>query len=127
MVWPFGPSASFHATVSGKRAQRDAAIEAEAAAHQADGHLTAEEVAIVSKSGKPLSQLLGGQPVQRTIVMVLGVEIVKSIRDREFTSTQILRAFIKSAVIAHGKTNCITEGKGIRTILVTRADFLELS
>ena len=60
MVWPFGPSASFQAIVSGKRAQRNAAIEAEAAPLQADGPLTAEEVAIVSKSGKPLSQLLGG-------------------------------------------------------------------
>ena len=59
--------------------------------------------------------------------MVLGLEIVKSIRDREFTSTQILKVFIKSAVIAHGKTNCITEGERIRMILVTRADFLDFS
>jgi len=48
------------------------------------------------------------------IGVALGLDIVKSIQDREFTSTQILRAFIKSAVIAHGETNCITEGEGIR-------------
>ena len=59
MVWPFGPSASFQAIVDGKRAQRDDAIKAEVAALQVDGHLTAEEVAIVSKSGKPLVQFLG--------------------------------------------------------------------
>ena len=41
---------------------------------------------------------------------VLGLEIVKSIQDGEFTSTQILKAFIKSAVIAHKEKNCITEG-----------------
>ena len=63
MVWPFGPSASFQAIVSGKRAQRDAAIESEVAALQADGHLTAEEVAIVGKSGKPLARLLRYWPV----------------------------------------------------------------
>ena len=127
MVWPFGPSASFQAIVSGKRAQRDDVIKAEVVALQVDGHLTAEEVAIVGKSGKQLSRLLGGQPIQRTIVMVLGLEIVKSIQDREFTSTQILRAFIKSAVIAHGETNCITEGEEIRMILVMRADFFDPS
>lgn len=114
MVWPFGPSASFQAIVSGKRAQRDAAIEAEVAALRVDDHLTAGEVAIVNKSGKPLTQFLGEQSIQRTIIMVPGLEIVKSIQDREFTSTQILRAFIKSAVIAHGETNCITEGGVLR-------------
>ena len=42
--------------------------------------------------------------------VLLGLEIVKSIENREFTSTQILKAFIKSSVIAHRETNCITEG-----------------
>jgi len=60
---------------------------------------------------------------------VTGLEIVKSIQDREFTSTRILKAFIKSAVIAHEETNCITEGEGgrvthsCRVTRVTRADF----
>lgn len=52
MVWPFGSSASFQAIVSGKRAQRDDTIKAEVTVFQAVEHLTAEEVAIVSKSGK---------------------------------------------------------------------------
>lgn len=59
MVWPFGPSASFQAIVSTKRAQRDDAIKAQVAALQAGDHLTAEEVVITSKSGKPPDKLAG--------------------------------------------------------------------
>jgi len=58
---------------------------------------------------------------------VVGLEIVKSIQDGDFTSTQILKAFIKSAVIAHEETNCITEGEGSRVTRVTRANFLDPS
>lgn len=57
---------------------------------------------------------------------MLGLEIVKSIQDREFTSTQILKVFIKSAVIAHNETNCITEGEGNLAMRVNSADFPEL-
>ena len=46
------------------------------------------------------------------IKTALGLELVKSIQNEEFTSTQILKAFIKSAIIAHKETNCITEGNG---------------
>lgn len=53
MVWPFGPPASFQAIVSEKRAQRDAAIKAEVAVLKIDDHLTAEELVIVRKSGRP--------------------------------------------------------------------------
>lgn len=55
MVWPFGPSTPFRAVVSGKRAQRDDAIKAEVSTLEADGQLTAEEVALVSKGGKPFA------------------------------------------------------------------------
>ena len=57
--------------------------------------------------------------------MLIGLEIVKSIQDREFTSTQILKAFIKSSIIAHKGTNCITEGEESRTAHVARVDFLD--
>ena len=50
------------------------------------------------------------------ILTVLGSEIVKSIQDREFTSTQILKAFVKSAVIAHKEANFVTEGEESHTI-----------
>ena len=60
MVWPFGPSASFREIVDAKRAQRDGAIEAQVAALQAGDDLTAEEVAITSKSGKPLARFFTG-------------------------------------------------------------------
>lgn len=59
--------------------------------------------------------------------MMLGLEIVKSIETREFTSVQILKAFIKSAVIAHNETNCITEGQGGEPIGTTRTDILDPS
>ena len=55
MVWPFGPSTSFQEIVDAKRAQRDDAIKAQIPAFQPDDRLTAEEVAITSKSGKPPS------------------------------------------------------------------------
>lgn len=58
MVWPFGPSASFHAIVSAKQAHRDRAINAGVAAVQGEGPLTAEDVAIIGKSGKPPVQAL---------------------------------------------------------------------
>ena len=65
MVWPFGPSASFQAIVSGKRAQRDDAIKDEVAALKANCYLTTEEVKIVSKSGKLLVRILW-RPVSRS-------------------------------------------------------------
>lgn len=58
MVWPFGPSASFNAIVSTKRAQRADAIDSQVVALQADSPLTAEEVAIVGKSGEALVQFM---------------------------------------------------------------------
>lgn len=59
MVWPFGPSA-FQEVVAAKRAQRDDAIKTYVAALQAGDHLTTEEVAIISKSGRSLAQLHTG-------------------------------------------------------------------
>jgi hypothetical protein len=59
------------------------------------------------------------------VLMELGLEIVKSIQDREFTSTQILKVFIKSAVIAHKETNCITEGEENPATSVAGANFLD--
>ena len=128
MVWPFGPSAPFQEIVSTKRAQRDDAIKAQVAALQAGDHLTVEEVAITSKSGKPHRAIPDKlASLTYVILMVLGLEIVKSIQDREFTSTQILRAFIKSAVVAHEETNCITEGEESPATCVTCTDFLDLT
>ena len=63
MVWPFGPSASFQEIVSTKRTQRDDAIKAQLAALGTGDHLTDEEIAITSKSGKPLVQSLANWPV----------------------------------------------------------------
>ena len=63
MVWPFGPSASFKTIVDAKRAQREQAINSQAAAFQADGPLTAEEVAIIGKSG---GQLTHSRPTCQT-------------------------------------------------------------
>jgi hypothetical protein len=57
------------------------------------------------------------------VLMELGLEIVKSIQDRGFTSTQILKVFIKSAVIAHNETNCITEGEESPAISVAGTNF----
>jgi hypothetical protein len=108
MVWPFGPSASFNAIVTAKRTQRGQAIDSQAVVLQADGPMTAQEVAIVSKGGRPLAHFTVLRLMHPT---VSGLEIVKSIKDRELTSTQVLRAFVKSAIIAHKETNCITEGK----------------
>lgn len=118
MAWPFGPPASFNAIVTAKRAHRAHAIDSAVAALQADGPLTTEEVAIVGKSGKP-NHTPRERPVRLTrsrILAILGLEIVKSIRDREFTSTQVLKAFVKSAIIAHTETNCITEGKKVSCV-----------
>ena len=63
MVWPFGPSASFREIVSTKRAQRDDAIKAQVAALQVGDHLTVEEFAIITKSGKSLVRSLKSWPV----------------------------------------------------------------
>jgi len=107
MVWPFGPSASFQTIVSAKREQRDDAIQAQVTALHAGDRLTAEDVSVVSKTGKSFP---AGSRMQFSSCPP-GLEIVKSIQDREFTSTHILKAFIKSAILAQKETNCLTEGE----------------
>ena len=42
--------------------------------------------------------------------VIAACQIVQAIKDGQWTSTQIVTAFIKSAIHAQDETNCITEG-----------------
>jgi hypothetical protein len=50
-------------------------------------------------------------------MLALAVEIVSRIESGEWTATQVLEAYISRAAFAHAKTNCLTEGKALNTLL----------
>ena len=95
----------YRIVVDAKRTQREEAI-SEAAAFTTR-ELSIEDRRIVSSSGAfPLiSAVLG---VHSRVIPAC--QIVQAIKDSQWTSTQVVTAFIKSAIRAQDETNCITEG-----------------
>ena len=95
----------YRIVVDAKRTQREEAISGAAAFTTRE--LSIEDRRIVSSSGAFLliSAILG---VHSRVIPAC--QIVQAIKDSQWTSTQVVTAFIKSAIRAQDETNCITEG-----------------
>lgn len=51
--------------------------------------------------------------IQQEILCSSNTAIVQGIKDKRWTSTQVLQAFVSRAIVAQERTNCLTEGKSM--------------
>jgi hypothetical protein len=49
--------------------------------------------------------------LEREILSSSNTDIVQGIKEKRWTSTQVLQAFVGRAIAAHERTNCLTEGE----------------
>lgn len=87
MVWPFSSNASLVRT---RRAERDELIE--------------EARKILSEQYTPNNGDISSSILSSNIE-----DLVKGIEQRKWTSTIIVQTFIRQAIVAHERTNCLTE------------------
>lgn len=88
-----------------KRIKREEAIRD--AAVVTTRELSKDERNIVSSSGTYCASAF---PLFLYPYAITACQIVQAIKDGRWTSTQVVTAFIKSAIRAQDETNCVTEG-----------------
>ena len=94
---------SYKVVIDAKRTKREEEIRETAALTTRDP--SKEEQRITSSSGTFYFYIL-----QVCSNVILAGQIIQAIREGRWTSTQVVTAFIKSAIRAQDETNCVTEG-----------------